>query len=578
MFRLAQRPIPKKIALALGNPGAPGSILDFFSFYAPLQNSIVLTKGVGSPTFTRASVATVVDFEGFFKNVKAGEARFTGARRIENLCPTSSASIAIAGNKTITVRVGTFVFSMGAEATASSVITFTGTATGSTGNFTANATKRTSKTLTITVAGTIIATCTVAAANNIQFENVTGQSNQNPGPYVSVGVLASPYNQQLQANGVTFDSSATGVDGVAYSKYQNGNTVASNIVTEAVGAPIADSTLKGYLSEMSRQNDALYSNYFTFGAVWGLSNVVFGSITELAPDGSASAWRFDSTNAAHYCQQPCTQAAGATTFSIFIKAGSAAFWLIRFYDGVYHSAWFDSSTGANSSVTAGITASSVSCANGFYRVSCTYTTGAINPIVEIRAVTADAGTTSPVGNGTMIIYGAQLELGFFASSYIPTITAAVARAADVLTYPISGNILGTFGSLYCEWQTIKGAIGYDAALMGDNTNTVFDRNSAGNNLIALYDGGFRSFSLTATTPTTVMNKIAFKWGGSSCNAALNGTLGTQNNSFDGDLSLNGASIGVGSITSGANSHFGNIRNVRIAQQPLNDVNLVILTR
>jgi hypothetical protein len=42
-----------------------------------------------TPTFTRATVATVKDFEGLVREVKSGEARFEGARRVENLITAS---------------------------------------------------------------------------------------------------------------------------------------------------------------------------------------------------------------------------------------------------------------------------------------------------------------------------------------------------------------------------------------------------------------------------------------------------------------------------------------------------------
>ena len=179
------------------------------TFEAELTVSLVLNKGTGNPTFTRASPAVVTDFQGLLKTGVSGESRFSGARRVANLCPTPSTTIGIAGNKTITVIPGTYVFSMGLGA---AVITFTGTATGSTGSLTAVGNARTTKSLTITGAGTIIATCTVAVAIDIQFEQTTGQSNQNPSEYISVGVLAAPFH-------------GAGVDGVKYFTTTNGNTV-----------------------------------------------------------------------------------------------------------------------------------------------------------------------------------------------------------------------------------------------------------------------------------------------------------------------------------------------------------------
>ena len=244
------------------------------SFEALLQTSIVPGFGLGSlvPTFSRASTAYVEQYDGLLTQVLSGEARFQGARRVYNEIPTSSATIAVSGNKTITAVVGTYVFSMGAEATGTSVITFTGTATGSSGTLTANATNRTAKTLTITGAGTIIMTCTTAAAADVQVENVTGQSNQNPGPYVSVGVLSAPYH-------------GLNVDGVKAFDTTNGNTVANSIVTEATGAKINSSTAK-------------------FGGLPGTTADVFTS-----PDSAASSITGDIDIRAHIAATDWTPAA-----------------------------------------------------------------------------------------------------------------------------------------------------------------------------------------------------------------------------------------------------------------------------
>jgi hypothetical protein len=156
------------------------------TFHAPLTNSLLLTRGTGSPTFTRSDAAnysaTVTDFEGLIRPVKNGELRFEGARRVENLIPTSSASLASGSNKTITVVAGEYVFSMGAA-----------------NKFTLSA-------------GTFIVTASVATLVELMFENVTGQTNTNPSEYISVGVLTTPYH-------------GANVDGVCYKITYNNNTI-----------------------------------------------------------------------------------------------------------------------------------------------------------------------------------------------------------------------------------------------------------------------------------------------------------------------------------------------------------------
>jgi hypothetical protein len=184
------------------------------TFHAPLTNSLLLTRGTGSPTFTRSDAAnysaTVTDFEGLIRPVKNGELRFEGARRVENLIPTSSASLASGSNKTITVVAGEYVFSMGAGAS-SGVATFSGTG-GATGTLTQNASSRTAANKFTLSAGTFIVTASVATLVELMFENVTGQTNTNPSEYISVGVLTTPYH-------------GANVDGVCYKITYNNNTI-----------------------------------------------------------------------------------------------------------------------------------------------------------------------------------------------------------------------------------------------------------------------------------------------------------------------------------------------------------------
>lgn len=54
-------------------------------FYAPLRTNIFNTYGKGLTTYSRASTATVFDHEGIMRDVLSGEARFQGARRVQNL-------------------------------------------------------------------------------------------------------------------------------------------------------------------------------------------------------------------------------------------------------------------------------------------------------------------------------------------------------------------------------------------------------------------------------------------------------------------------------------------------------------
>ena len=106
--------------------------------------------------------------------------------------------------------------------------------------------------------------------------------------------------------------------------------------------------------------------------------------------------------------------------------------------------------------------------SGWYRISFTATSDAVNTDHQIIIYPDRVGTT-----GTLFTWGAQLEAATFASSYIPTTTAAVVRNADVLTYDASGNVSATAGTVYAEIQVSNLVTGSAArAILGlDDTSS-----------------------------------------------------------------------------------------------------------
>lgn len=451
--------------------GNPSFSLDFLQFGSVIP---MVSGGMPTITTTRATAATIDDQDGILRTSLIGEMRFRGFRRVENLCPTPSTTIAVSGNKTITVGIGTFVFSMGAEATASSVITFTGTATGSTGTLTANATNRTAKTLTITVGGTIIATCTVAAANNIQFENVTGQTNQNPGEYINVGVLSAPYH-------------GTGAEGVKVFPYSNGNTVASGVVTEAKGAAISSSILQGFLPEAAATNLCLQSNAFT--TTWAALGTPAATQNVTGPDGIAnSAWTMtdNAAGAAEGVSQAINLTAAAYTMSVFVAktvGAQASYPVLEAITGtVCALCTVDTSNGTATvwtaytgrTMLASASARCTSFNSTFWRVELTYTATVAAYTHSIYcAGTAVANQSTGVvdvsGQGTAVVYGAQVELGSFATTYVPTTTIAVARNADLLTYTLGTWYNTVQGTLFADWLNPSVAVNYVAVSINDGT-------------------------------------------------------------------------------------------------------------
>jgi hypothetical protein len=124
-----------------------------------------------------------------------------------------------------------------------------------------------------------------------------------------------------------------------------------------------------------------------------------------------------------------------------------------------------------------------SCGNGIYRVELTFTAAASGATTIRQQILNAAGATIYAGDGTSGVYvwGAQLEVGAFASPYMPTTAATVTRNAPTLTMPTGAfdfnSQEGTLMVAYTKGATVP--IGCLAALQ---------KSGAGTDFVVLRDG------------------------------------------------------------------------------------------
>jgi hypothetical protein len=188
-----------------------------------------------------------------------------------------------------------------------------------------------------------------------------------------------------------------------------------------------------------------------------------------SPSGSNDATLFQAENNTGRIRFTPTLTSGTTyTFSCFGKFGtlSSGFTLqvidentTTYGSGCCQAFNLNEGTlGASGNVGAGFTLQSVgmeSYGSGWYRCRMTVLMGytPTTPRIGFRIGTQlSGGRPTSVVSGTVNVWGAQLETGSVATSYIPTTTGSVTRNADVISVSgaVSGSIGQTQGTIYAE--------------------------------------------------------------------------------------------------------------------------------
>jgi hypothetical protein len=280
----------------------------------------------------------------------------------------------------------------------------------------------------------------------------------------------------------------------------------------------ADGTLSStprLLLEPQRTNLLTYSNTFT-NLAWFKVNASITSDAIISPDGTQNASKLveSTANDSHHIYQNALST-GSNTFTFYAKAGERKF-VYAYADNVGQGKCFDLENGTvGANIIASPTSSSITPAgNGWYRCSITITI-VVGTALRIGTCSSN-GTFSYLGNGTsgLFIYGAQVEAGAYATTYIPTTTAAVTRLADACSVTGVADLIGqTEGTLFAEFAVpLNESITRSLVL---SSSTVANRAAistfAGSVFARVDVGGVNQVNSNATMTVTNMNKVAFRY-------------------------------------------------------------------
>jgi len=201
----------------------------------------------------------------------------------------------------------------------------------------------------------------------------------------------------------------------------------------------------------------------------------------------------------------------------FAKPNGRNFARVLFSNGSfpdYQSAYFNLLTGAVIA-SASVAASMVSYGNGWYRCIATITSdaSASSPsyLGPARNMT-DSYSTYP-GNVSLGIYafGVQQEAGAYATSYIPTLGAAVTRVADASYKTGISSLIGqTEGTIFFEINS-SNFESYTQRIFtasDDTNNNVVGLQLTGSNEIVFYveNGGVNQVAITKATPAITLGQ------------------------------------------------------------------------
>jgi hypothetical protein len=278
-------------------------------------------------------------------------------------------------------------------------------------------------------------------------------------------------------------------------------------------------TANGLLIEEQRTNLLTYSDQLNV-APSAKTNVTVADNAAVSPSGATTASKISATAVSNIHVLQLTQATSALTytFSVYVKAAEYSWCQIAVFDNTNSfSAFVNLATGALGTTSGTATFGVTSSGNGWWRVTITAALlASATSYFQIWVATAN-NTSSFLGDGTsgILAYGAQLEAGSFATSYIPTVASQVTRAAD------NASMLGdNFATWYNQTQgtlviqatpnAVPADVRFASLDDGTSTNRIMIWGSSSSSAVRyeVISGGANQVALVSSG--TLISKSTFK--------------------------------------------------------------------
>ena len=365
----------------------------------------------------------------------------------------------------------------------------------------------------------------------------------------------------------------------------NSSGVIETVLANKPRLDYTDGSCPKVLIEPQRTNLVIRSSEFD-NAYWDKSSSTLTSNTVVSPDGTSNADTLNTTNAANYSLirgSVNLTIATVYTASIFVKKSNYRYLGFRFIytSGTLYNLYdFDTNTVTNTNNSV-YPIKIQNYANGWVRLSITGLALGTSSVFDIAYVNSSGlVTSSPIGTEQFYIYGAQVEAGDFASSYIPTTIATVTRNADTCSKTGIASLIGsTEGTIYLQIQALANYNDFKRISLSDGTNN--NKISIGYNTtnqiqVVVSIGGSLIILFNVTTTITNNTKIAFRYKSANYALFINGvkvSTSTSSSAFSASV-LTGIYFADGD---NGLKYDGKLSNLSLWKTALSDSELITLT-
>ena len=364
-----------------------------------------------------------------------------------------------------------------------------------------------------------------------------------------------------------------------FSRGSNATVINKDGLIETIGSGKAridfkDDSKGALLLEPSRSNLIPYSEDFSkgdwnnqFGGV--ASAPIVTSNYSISPDGTLNADRIifnlnGGTTVSDFSQitDRVTTIVGDTTHSVWIKSNTTSNYSMSFVDA------FSSST-------------SIIVTPEWQRFDLTFTTATTYNDFKLRL----RGSESTSDYADVSVWGAQIEQGSYATSYIPTQGSAVTRVADVCNNGANEQVINSSeGVLYAEIAALSNTadaskfISISDGTYNNRASILFSNGSTNQIRTFLRVGGVVQIDVyNNVTDVANFNKVAFSYKENDFKVYINGYLVSTDTSGSVWPSGTISKLSFSEINTSAGLFNGKAKEIRIYNTALSDSELQALT-